>query len=122
MKVLIVEDDPIMLKIYIKKFQLAGFDVDSAQDGEAGLNKVKTIMPDMVLMDVMLPKLNGIEAMEKAKADPATANVPFLILTNLSTTDDADTAIKKGAIAYIVKSDVTPAQVVVKVKELLKIS
>ncbi len=122
MKVLIVEDDPIMAKIYIKKFQLAGFEVDSAQDGETGLNKVKTIKPDMVLMDVMLPKLNGIEAMVRAKADPDTANIPFLILTNLSTTDDADTAIKKGAVAYIVKSDVTPAQVVAKVKELLKIN
>lgn len=120
-KVLIVEDDPILLKIYHKKFEIEGFQVETATDGEEGLQKVKSTMPNIVLMDIMLPKMNGIEAMEKAKADPQTANIPFLVLTNLSTSADADTAMKKGAAGFLVKSSVTPAQVVAKVKEILKI-
>ncbi|MBI2019927.1 response regulator [Candidatus Daviesbacteria bacterium] len=120
-KVLIVEDDPILLKIYHKKFEIEGFQVETAIDGETGLTKIKTIMPNLVLMDIMLPKMNGIDAMEKAKADPQTANIPFLILTNLSTSSDAQEAMKKGAVGFLVKSAVTPAQVVAKVKEILKI-
>lgn len=120
-KILIVEDDPIMLKIYNKKLELEGFQVETAQDGLDGLNKIKSVLPDLVIMDVMLPKLNGIEAMEKAKADPAIAKIPFLVLSNLSTTDDAQEALQKGAAAFLVKSDVTPSQVVAKVKEILKI-
>ena len=119
-KVLIVEDDPILSKIYNKKFLLEGFEVDIAHDGEEGLNKIKAFHPDLVIMDVMLPKLNGIEVMVRAKADPTLAQIPVLVLSNLSTTDDAEEAVKKGAIAFLVKSDYTPAQVVSKVKEILK--
>lgn len=120
-KILIVEDDPIMQKIYSKKFQLEGFEVETAGDGEEGLSKIKSLKPDFVLMDVMLPKLNGIEALEKAKADPQTSQIPILVLSNLSTADDAETATQKGAVGYLVKSDVTPSQVVSKVKQILKI-
>lgn len=120
-KILIVEDDAIMQKIYNKKFQIEGFEVQTAADGEEGLNKIKSFMPDFVLMDVMLPKMNGIQALEKAKADPVTAQIPILVLSNLSTIDDSQTAIQKGAVGYMIKSDVTPSQVVAKVKEILKI-
>lgn len=120
-KVLIVEDDSILLKIYRKKFELEGFQVETALDGEVGLQKVTSGMPDIVLMDIMLPRINGIEAMAKAKADPQTSKIPFLILTNLSTSDDAEEAMRKGAVGFLVKSSVTPAQVVSKVKEILKI-
>ena len=120
-KILIVEDDAIMQKIYHKKFELEAFEVETAGDGEEALKKVKSFMPDFVLMDVMLPKLNGIEALQRIKADPETARIPILVLSNLSTTDDAQTAKEKGAIGYIVKSDVTPSQVVAKVKQILKI-
>ena len=120
-KILIVEDDTIMLKIYHKKLQLEGFEVDTALDGVTGLTKIRTFKPDLVLMDVMLPKLNGIEAMEKAKADPAISKTHFLVLSNLSTTADSETAINKGADGFMIKSDVTPAQVVAKVKQILKI-
>lgn len=119
-KILIVEDDAVMLKIYHKKFEIEGFEVVTASDGEAGLEKIKSEKPDLVLMDIMLPKLNGMEAIEKAKADPAISKIPIVVLTNLSTTVDADTAVKKGAAGYLIKSEVTPAQVVSKVKAILK--
>lgn len=119
-KILIVEDDPFLLKMYAKKLQVEGFEVEIARDGEEGLLKLKSYMPDLVLMDVMLPKLNGLEAIDKAKADPQTKNIPILVLSNLSASADTETAVKKGAVGYLIKSDYTPSQVVGKVKEILK--
>lgn len=118
-KVLIVEDDSFLLKMYSKKFELEGFEVQTAADGADGLAKMKSFQPGLVLMDIMMPKMSGLEAMEKAKADPATRNIPVLVLTNLSTTDDAENAVKKGAVGFLVKSDVTPSQVLTKAKEIL---
>lgn len=118
-KILLVEDDPFLLKMYQKKFQIEGFDVQTAPDGEEGLIKIKSFIPDLVLMDVMMPKLNGIDAVVKAKADPAIKNIPIVILTNLSATDDAQAAVKNGAAGYLIKSDYTPGQVVDYVKKVL---
>lgn len=118
-KILIVEDDPFLLKMYSKKLQIEGFEVEIAKDGEEGLIKLKSFKPDLVLMDVMLPKLNGIEAIEMAKADPTTKNIPILVLSNLSSTVDSETAVKKGAVGYLIKSDFTPSQVIEKIKEYL---
>lgn len=119
-KILIVEDDPFLLKMYSKKLQVEGFEVEIAKDGEEGLIKIKSFLPDLVLMDLMLPKLNGLEAIEKAKSDPATKNIPILVLSNLSATTDTEEAVKKGAIGYLIKSDYTPSQVIDKIKEILK--
>ncbi len=118
-KVLIVEDDPFLLKMYSKKLQVAGFEVDTASDGETGLAKIKSFLPNLVLMDIMLPKLNGLEALQRSKADPATASIPILILTNLSASTDAEEAVKKGAAGYMVKSNYSPSQVIDKVKQIL---
>lgn len=119
-KILIVEDDPFLQKMYQKKFELENFSVETAGDGEEGLVKMKSFGPDLVLMDIMMPKLNGIDAVEKAREDPALAQIPILILTNLSSTEDAKLAVGRGAVGYLVKSDYTPAQVIGKIKEILK--
>ena len=83
---------------------------------------MKSFNPDLVIMDIMMPKLNGLEALVKAKADPALSKIPVLILTNLSTATDAESAVKKGAVGFLVKSDVTPSQVIAKAKSILKIN
>lgn len=119
-KILIVEDDAFLSKMYAKKFQIAGFEVDVAHDGVEGLAKAKSFAPDLILMDILMPKQNGIETLDKLKADSATKGIPVVMATNLSTTDDADTAIKKGAVKYVVKSEVTPADMVKIVSTLLK--
>ena len=111
-KVLIVEDDGFLSKMYAKKFQVAGFEVQIAGDGVEGFSKAKTFKPDLILMDILMPKQNGIETLDKLKADPETKGIPVIMATNLSTTDDAETAKKKGAVKYIVKSEVTPAEIV----------
>lgn len=118
-KVLIVEDDQFLLRMYKKKFEIAGFQVEIAVDGEDGLNKMRSAKPDIVLMDIMMPKLNGLDAIAQAKQDSMIKNIPILVLTNLSNTDDAQNAVKSGALGYMVKSDFTPSQVVEKVKSIL---
>lgn len=119
-RILIVEDDSFLLKMYSKKLQVEGYEVETAMDGEEGLQKIKSFLPNLVLMDLMLPKLNGLEAIEKAKADPAIRNIPILVLSNLSVTADTEEAVKKGAVGYLIKSDYTPSQVIDKIKEILK--
>ncbi|MBI2337953.1 response regulator [Candidatus Daviesbacteria bacterium] len=119
-KILIVEDDPFLLKMYVKKLQVEGFEVEIAKDGEEGFSKLKSFMPDLALMDVMLPKLSGIEVLEKAKLDPQIKNIPILVISNLSTSTDTETAIKKGAAGYLIKSDNTPSQIIEKIKQFIK--
>lgn len=111
-KILIVEDDAFLSKMYAKKFQVAGFEVQLAHDGVEGYTKAKSFKPDLILMDILMPKQNGMETLDKLKADEETKAIPVIMSTNLSTTDDADTAMKKGAVKYVVKSEVTPAELV----------
>jgi len=119
-KILIVEDDLFISKMYKKKFEIKGHQVDTAADGKDGLDKMTTFAPDLVLMDIMMPKMNGLEALDAAKKDEKLKNIPVMILTNLSTTDDAEASMKKGAIKFIIKSEVTPAQVVAEAEKFLK--
>lgn len=119
-KILLVEDDPLLLKMYTKKFEVKGHQVETATNGVDGIAKVKSFKPDLMLMDVMMPKLNGIEALAQIKADPDTRQTPVIILTNLSTTDDAEAALSKGALKYLIKSDYTPAQIVELAEKVLR--
>lgn len=117
-KILIVEDDQFISKMYKKKFEVAGHEVQVAGDGEEGVTKTKAFKPNVILMDIMMPKMNGLEALDIIKKDAELKAIPVIILTNLSTTDDAETAMKKGAAKYIIKSDVTPSQVVAEAEKL----
>lgn len=121
-KILIIEDDKFYSKIYRKKFEVEGFQVETATDGEDGLTKMKSFQPDVVMLDIMMPKLDGFDVLEKVKADPQISHLPIIMMTNLSTQEDIDKALKNGAISYIVKSDFTPSQVVNHVKQKLNIT
>ncbi len=118
-KILITEDDPLMSRMYQKIFTFEGYEVVMAADGQEGLDKAREIMPTLILLDVMMPKLNGLQVLEKLKADPATKAIPVVMLTNLAGQQDAESALAKGAIKYIVKSEYEPKEVADMVKELL---
>jgi CheY-like chemotaxis protein len=120
--VLIVEDDPLMLRMYQKIFTFEKFDVEVAKDGEEGLEKVKKLKPTIVLLDVMMPKLNGFQVLEKLKVDPDTKGIPVVMLTNLASEKDAENAMLKGAVKYIVKSQYEPKQITDMVKEIITAS
>ncbi len=118
-KLLITEDDPLMSRMYQKIFTFEGYEVVMAADGQEGLDKAREVNPTMILLDVMMPKLNGLQVLEKLKADPATRAIPVVMLTNLAGQQDAENALSKGAIKYIVKSEYDPKQVADMVKEIL---
>jgi len=118
-KVLIIEDDPLMIRLYQKVFKFEGYDVEVASNGEEGLQKVESFAPTLVLLDIMMPKMNGLEVLEKMKANEKTKKIPVVVLTNLAGQQDAETAIAKGAVKYIVKSEYEPKEVVKMVKEIL---
>ena len=116
---LIIEDDPLMVRMYQKIFTLEKFEVETATNGEEGLEKVKKVKPILILLDIMMPKMNGLQVLDKLKADPETKKIPVVVLTNLAGEKDAETAMMKGAVKYIVKSDYEPKQVVNMVKEII---
>lgn len=118
-KVLIVEDDPLMSRMYQKIFTFEKYEVELAANGEEGLEKARGVKPTVILLDVMMPKMNGLQVLDKLKADPDTKKIPVIMLTNLAGEKDAETALLKGAIKYIVKSEYEPKQIVNMVKEII---
>lgn len=118
-RITIIEDDPILSRMYEQAFSFERHDVDVAHDGKEGLQKVKEKNPTIILLDVMMPVMNGFEALEKLKSDPKTKNIPVVMLTNLSEQRDAEVALARGAVKYIIKGDYNPKQVVEMVKEIL---
>jgi CheY-like chemotaxis protein len=111
-KVLLIEDDELIYAMYQKAFTLAGIEIELAKNGQIGLEKVHTSQPDLILLDVMMPKMNGIEVLEKLKTDPATNHIPVVMLTNVSEFQIMNHAIAEGATQYIVKSDTEPQELV----------
>jgi DNA-binding response OmpR family regulator len=118
-KLLIIEDDPLMSRMYQKIFTFEGYEVDVAQNGEEGLVKIKSNRPTLVLLDIMMPKMNGLEVLDRIKADSEVKSIPVVMLTNLAGLQDAETAMAKGAVKYIVKSEHEPREVVSMIKEIL---
>ena len=120
--ILLVEDDPLFVDMYKTAFQAAGHVVEFAFDGEAGLAKLKEMgqKPSVVLLDVMMPKMNGIEMLKAMKEDPTLKSIPVIFLTNLSGEEDTRHALEHGAVTYLVKSQYMPKEVVQKVREVVE--
>ncbi len=117
--ILIVEDDNFLADIYQKKFEMEEFKVSTAGNGEKALVDIKKKMPDLVLLDILLPKLDGFAVLEKVKADSAVKNIPIILLTNLGQQDDVQRGLEKGAADYLIKTHFKPSEVVDKVKKIL---
>jgi CheY-like chemotaxis protein len=118
-KILIIEDDPLMSRLYQKAFTFEGYQVVAAFDGEEGWEKMKQENPNIILLDIMMPKMNGLEFLQKIKKDPDYKKIPVVCLTNLAGQQDAEKALLLGAVKYIVKSEYEPKQVVNMIKEIL---
>lgn len=121
-KILIIEDDPFLSEMYLTKLVQSGFDVDVASDGKTGLDKVKTLMPTLVLLDIVLPSMDGFEVLDGIKKNPKLKDTLIVLLTNLGQREDIEKGIALGANDYIIKAHYTPTAVVVKIKEILKLS
>ncbi len=116
-KILIIEDNPDLVEMYNLKFRNEGFDVHTAIDGEEGVNKVVQEKPNMILLDLLMPNMNGFEVLKTIKEN-TNMNVKIIVLSNLGQQSQIDKAYELGATYYMVKANFTPAEVVKKVKEL----
>ena len=118
-RILIVEDDPILGRMYSEKFKSEGYEVIAAQDGESGLKEARAGNIDMILLDVMLPRMSGIDLLEELRKDSTGKDINVIALTNLADQSEKDRAIALGVKDYLVKAMQTPEQVVTKVNSLL---
>lgn len=118
-KILLVDDDKLMIKMYQGKFEDDGFDVAVATDGQMGLNKALEFKPDLILLDIMMPRVNGLEMLKNLKNNGTTKNIPVILLTNVGGEEDANQGLSMGAVAYMVKAHYDAKDVVAKVKEIL---
>ena len=120
-KVLIVDDDAYLRDLYEEVLKGEGYDVTTAVDGEEGVAKLQQGGYDLTLLDVMMPKLDGLGVLKKLKeSPPTTPNGTILLLTNLAQDPIVTEAMQSGAKSYIIKADITPDQLIEKVKEYLQ--
>jgi CheY-like chemotaxis protein len=118
-KILIIEDEEILRNLLRIKLQKEGYQVSAAQDGEDGFNLLKKEPFDLVLSDVIMPKLGGFEVMEKMGQDPDLKNIPIIIISNSGQPAELDRARDLGAKDWLFKTEFDPVEVIVKVKKLL---
>ncbi len=119
-KIIIVEDDQSLQNALSEVISREGFEVESAFDGEEAIKTIGKYKPDLVLLDIILPKKNGYDVLQKLKKDPETKSIPVMILTNLEEVDNVQKALDLGATNYLVKSDFSLKDVMGKIREILK--
>ncbi len=118
-KILLVEDDQALIDIYSITFSHENFIVDVARDGQECLQRVKNIKPDIILLDIIMPKINGLQALEKLKTDTETKDIPVIMLSNIAESDQEKHSLELGAEKYIIKSHYLPMEIVPIIKEAL---
>ena len=119
-KILMVEDELLLVSMYKAALEAAGYEVISASGGEMGLEKVKSLKPDLVLLDIMMPQMTGLDVLDQMKKDPETSSIPVVMLTNLTWNPDPQIPMGKGALDVWVKANNKPSDVVDKVSKLFE--
>jgi DNA-binding response OmpR family regulator len=119
-KILIVEDEEILLTALSEELNQEGFEVAGAKDGIEGVEKAVTEKPDLILLDLVMPRLDGIGALKQIKDNPKSKEIPVVILTNLSDYDKVSDALSLGALDYLVKANYRLEELVNKIKTVLE--
>lgn len=120
-KLLIIEDDIVLQKALGDYLVTEGFEIKCAQDGEVGIEMALTEKPDLILLDIVLPKKDGYAVLQEVRADAGTRHIPIVLLTNLGSISDVEKALELGATTYLVKADYKLEEVTAKIKEILNI-
>ncbi len=118
-KILFIEDESALQKTIGETLSQEGYEVTSALDGEVGLRLAKLKKPDLILLDLILPKIHGFDVLKKLKQEPETKNIPIIVLTNLEGIEDVKEAIELGAQTYLVKAQYTLEELIEKIKKAL---
>ncbi|OGY43935.1 MAG: hypothetical protein A2729_01270 [Candidatus Buchananbacteria bacterium RIFCSPHIGHO2_01_FULL_39_14] len=119
-KILIVEDESLLLDLYTTKLEQSGYQVVKASDGAAGLSLAQIEKPNLILLDILMPKVDGYEMLKKIKNNAKTKKLPVIIFSNLSQKDEIEKGLKLGANDYIIKTSVTPTELAQRVKDYLR--
>jgi DNA-binding response OmpR family regulator len=119
-KILLIEDDPFLSEIYTTKLQEAGFDIEVFSDSVVGLAKAKETHPELILLDIVIPNMDGFEVLRAMKEDPEIKDIPVIILSNLGEEENVRKGLMLGAEAYFIKAHYTPTEVVTRVQEILQ--
>lgn len=118
--ILLVEDEPTLQKTLSTALQQEGYEVKNALDGEIGLQMAKELKPNLILLDLILPKMDGFEVLEQLKKEEDTKDLPVIILTNLESVQDIERALVLGANAYLVKANYDLKDVIEKIRNTIK--
>lgn len=118
--ILVIEDDKFLRGLICQKLIKEGYKISEAVDGEEGIKKIKDEKPDLVLLDLILPGIDGFEILSRAKEDPSLAEIPVIILSNLGQKEDVERGMKLGAVDYLIKAHFTPGEIIDKIKKFLK--
>ncbi|MCP6718398.1 MAG: response regulator [Patescibacteria group bacterium] len=119
-KILIIEDDRFLRELIVRKLSDEGFVTAEAMDGEKGIKKVKEENPDLVLLDLILPGIDGFEVLSRMKKDESLKSIPVIILSNLGQKEEVEKGLKMGAVDYLIKAHFTPGEIIEKIKGSLK--
>ena len=119
-RILFVEDDALVAQMYRLKLELDGYSVEIAGDGVAALEKARSMRPDIIFLDIRLPKLDGLSVLERLRADPDTEHTPVVILSNWNEKELVERGVKLGALDHMIKSQTTPARLSQRLADWLK--
>ncbi|MFC1700832.1 PleD family two-component system response regulator [Patescibacteria group bacterium] len=119
-KILIVEDDKFLRDLLVRKLIKAEFKTDVAIDGDEAIKKTNSFMPDLILLDLIIPKIDGFEVLKQVKENEITMYIPVVILSNLGQQEEVEKGLKLGAVDYLVKAHLTPDEIVDKVRKILQ--
>ena len=118
--ILIIEDDKFLRELIARKLIKEGYEISEAVDGEEGMKKVKEEKPDLVLLDLILPGIDGFEVLSRMREESALASIPVIILSNLGQREDVEKGLRMGAVDYLIKAHFTPGEIIEKIKNTLK--
>ena len=117
--VLIIEDDQLLSKLMQKKIIDSGFNAVAALDGEEGLKKVAKLLPDLILLDLLLPGIDGFEVLRRLKRDTRFRDIVVIVISNLGETKNIEAAMQEGAAEYIIKAESSPEQILTMVRRFI---
>ena len=119
--ILLIEDDKFLRELLVRKLETVGFKISTAVDGNEALKKVKEELPELVLLDLVLPGVDGFDILKEIKEDSATSKIPVIILSNLGQREEVERGLKLGADDYLIKAHFTPDEIITKITNLLGI-
>ena len=118
-KILIIDDEKLHLEMYRDRFEEADYQVLTATNGRLGLELAKKEKPDLIILDILMPEMDGYEVIKKIKEDARTKKITILVLSNLAQDDEIKRGLELGADDYIIKTDITPTELLNRVKKIL---